>query len=123
MAIAKSIIFFVPGPPQNWQRAGVTASGVHYTPAKTRAYKRHVRACAALAMRGTTFGAARIAVEVEITYATKRRTDLDNAIKGLLDAMNGLVYVDDSQIDDLRVRRVAGEVGVTVRVYALEGSK
>lgn len=116
------IEFFIPGPPQNWERARAVGNR-HYTSDASRAYKRHVRACAALAMRGQPMSAARLGMDITITYADKRRRDLDNGAKAILDALNGLVYVDDSQIDDLRVRRVAGEVGVTVRVYALEESK
>lgn len=116
------IEFHVPGPPQNWQRTNIVGGRV-LTDAKSRAYKRHVRACAGLAMIGAYPLNVRVGVDIAITYADKRRRDLDNGAKALLDAMNGIVYVDDSQIDDLRVRRVAGEVGVTVRVYALDGSK
>ncbi len=116
------IEFRVPGPPQNWQRANIVGGRV-LTDAKSRAYSKHVRACAALAMRGQPMTAARLGMDILVTYTDKRRRDLDNLAKQIGDALNGLVYVDDSQVDDLRVRRVAGEVGVTVRVYALEESK
>lgn len=116
------ITFRVPGPPQNWERARTDGTR-HFTSKASRDYKRHVRACAGLAMMGAYPLNVRVGVDIAITYADKRRRDLDNGAKALLDAMNGIVYVDDSQIDDLRVRRVAGDVGVTVRVYALEGSK
>ena len=53
----------------------------------------------------------------------RRRRDLDNAQKALLDAMKGRLYQDDEQIDDLRI--VRGEVraggGVEVEVEQLEG--
>ncbi len=39
--------------------------------------------------------------------------DVDNAVKGMLDALNGVLYGDDSQIQCLTTRRIeyAGEVG------------
>ena len=45
-------------------------------------------------------------VRVEITlYFKFRRGDLDNRVKAILDALNGLVWIDDSQVDDFRVKR------------------
>lgn len=48
----------------------------------------------------------RLAVDVELWPPDNRRRDLDNTLKCLLDglAIAG-VFVDDGQIDDLRVRR------------------
>ena len=34
----------------------------------------------------------------------KRRIDLDNSIKIILDCLNGIAYVDDSQVVDIRAR-------------------
>lgn len=48
----------------------------------------------------------RLAVEIELCAPTRARLDLDNRLKPLLDAMQHAgVYLDDSQIDDLKVRR------------------
>jgi len=45
-------------------------------------------------------------VRVEITLCFKyRRGDLDNRVKAIFDALNGLVWVDDKQVDDFRVKR------------------
>lgn len=50
------------------------------------------------------------------------RPDCDNLAKGVLDALNGLAYDDDSQVSQLIVRKVKaaeGEVpGVTVELVA-----
>ena len=35
----------------------------------------------------------------------RRRRDLDNLAKAVLDGMNGVLYDDDSQIDNLIIRR------------------
>lgn len=48
----------------------------------------------------------RLAVSIELTPPDKRKRDIDNHIKAALDALqHGGVFVDDSQIDLLRVAR------------------
>jgi crossover junction endodeoxyribonuclease RusA len=63
---------------------------------------------------------ARLAVVIRIYAPDKRRRDLDNIPKGILDSLQRAgVYHDDSQIDDLRIVRGqpgAGMVNVNVRV-------
>ncbi len=62
------------------------------------------------------------AVKVEVEVArTVRMRDLDNMLKVLLDAFQGVAYQNDAAIDELIVRRV-GEVGagmLRVRVAEL----
>lgn len=71
-----------------------------------RAYRRDV--CARLA--GSALGlSGRLRVRVALHAPTRRPLDIDNRLKGLLDAMQHAgVYRDDGQIDRLEVER--GEV-------------
>ena len=46
-----------------------------------------------------------VAVTVQFFFATKRKRDLDNMNKLILDALTGIAYDDDSQICDLRLVR------------------
>jgi crossover junction endodeoxyribonuclease RusA len=46
-----------------------------------------------------------IAVDITVYFGTKRKADLDNFNKLSLDALTGIVWQDDSQIADLRLRR------------------
>lgn len=46
-----------------------------------------------------------IAVSIRYYFATKRKRDLDNQNKLVLDALSGIVYADDSQIDELHLYR------------------
>ena len=66
----------------------------------------------------------RIGVRIDCFPPDKRRRDLDNLCKGLLDAMQHAgQYVDDSQIDDLQLRRqsVAGPDGyVEVKIWEVD---
>lgn len=61
----------------------------------------------------------RLAVLVEAAPPDRRARDLDNTLKALLDALTHAgVWLDDSQIDDLRIVRCphmrGGQVTVTV---------
>lgn len=61
----------------------------------------------------------RLAVEVDAHPPDRRVRDLDNLLKGLLDALrHAHVIDDDGHIDDLRVVRRAAHVGgkVVVRI-------
>jgi hypothetical protein len=52
--------------------------------------------------------AGRLAVTIDVHPPDRRRRDLDNALKALLDALqHGGAYHDDAQIDDLHIRRGA----------------
>lgn len=71
-----------------------------------RAFRRAV--LATLAARGVRPIAGRLAVTIDVHPPDRRRRDLDNALKALLDALqHGGAYHDDAQIDDLRIRRGA----------------
>lgn len=49
------------------------------------------------------------------------KPDIDNSVKSIFDALNGVAYHDDSQIVDLSVRKVYGETPkVEVEIYEYE---
>ena len=60
-----------------------------------------------------------VAVDIEAFMPDRRRRDLDNLAKGLLDALTHAgLWLDDSQVADLRIRRaptLGGVVKVGVR--------
>ncbi len=89
-----------------------------------RAFRRAVQV--ALAARGVQPLAGRLAITIDVHPPDRRRRDLDNALKALLDALeHGGSYSDDAQIDDLRVRRGAcvpgGCVWVRLRPCSAHG--
>ena len=47
----------------------------------------------------------RLAIEVTIYFKTKRRADWDNFHKLSMDALSGIVWEDDSQIEQALVRK------------------
>ena len=102
-----------------------------YTPTKTRAYEDLIRDAAKQAM-GTsepleTPVAAYIYITVPIpqSYSKKRfkdcleglerpckKPDCDNILKAYFDAMNKIVYDDDSQIVEIYSKKVYGTIGM-----------
>lgn len=96
------------------------ANGHAFTPPRTReaetAFAWEARAAHA---RPT---AAQLMVCLDFFIGSRRRVDTDNLAKLVLDSCNGIVWADDSQIRELRVKRDIdrGRPRTVVRVYELE---
>jgi Holliday junction resolvase RusA-like endonuclease len=63
----------------------------------------------------------RAQIEEGKLYPTSK-PDIDNVVKLLCDAMNGVVYADDKQIVDLFVNKVYAEAGSTTVLIAMKGT-
>ena len=96
-----------------------------YTPNKTRIYEQEVRDVVTTAMKGQEPLETPVNVYIYVrlpipqSYSKKRteacleglerptkKPDLDNYAKAILDPMNGIVYLDDSQVVELHVTKV-----------------
>lgn len=124
----------VPGPPQGKERARTVKRGnfVHsYTPEKTVIYENIIKALAIKEMKknGLEMMAGPIELSIkayfEIPKSTSRKRreemanfdilpckkpDADNISKIVADALNGVVYKDDSQICEVFVKKIYGEL-------------
>lgn len=84
-----------------------------------RRYRRAVAEAVQLARAARQLG-QRLAVTIEARMPDRRKRDLDNLPKAVLDGLTHAgVWLDDGQIDDLRVwrsQRMGGVVLVTIRV-------
>lgn len=82
-----------------------------------RKYRRAV-ADAVLQQGRPKIGESRVALDIEVRMPDRRRRDLDNIPKAILDGLTHAgVWADDNQIDDLRVwrsDRMGGTVVVTI---------
>lgn len=133
------ITFTVPGQPVGKGRPRATTIGGNarmYTPAKTADYERMVALHASQAMLGEVPFTGPVQVQMDITFAippswpkSRRiqaleqqlrhtaKPDIDNVTKAVLDASNGVLWIDDSQVVSLMARKRYGNTpGVTVTV-------
>lgn len=102
-----------------------------YTPTKTRDYENVIKEVAKKAMGSNEILETPVTVAIYITvpipasYSKKRteaclkdierpikKPDIDNIAKCFLDAMNNIVYLDDTQVLTLHVTKVYGTVGM-----------
>jgi Holliday junction resolvase RusA-like endonuclease len=111
-----------------------------YTPARTAAFEGKVRAVAADAM--ARFGSrptpdavrVKIAFDRQVSKSWSRAkkaahlgqpivtgADIDNQVKAILDALNGVVWEDDVQVSDIAVSRRWAEVHA-FRIHITEAS-
>ena len=117
------LIFSVEGNPVGKQRPRFTKMGRTYTPKKTSDYESQIKAQALSAMGSAEPLETPVAVyiyinhAIPVSYSKKRRADclagverpkvndIDNVCKCVLDAMNGIVFVDDKQVVSLHATK------------------
>lgn len=97
-------------------------AGRHLISEQGRNYREAVRAYVAEGQTKPITGP--VAVDIEAFFPDRRRRDLDNILKSLLDSLTHAgVWEDDSQIHDLRIRRGAHIAGmVKVQITKLEAA-
>jgi crossover junction endodeoxyribonuclease RusA len=99
-----SAYLVIPGEPVSKERPRFNPkSGSAYTPAKTKAAEKVVAKLYSDEC-GMKFTDA-VALSITCFVSNKRRRDVDNMGKLILDALNGVAYVDDSQVHDLVVKK------------------
>ena len=96
------VSFVVPGNPVPWQRAR-SARGQRFTAPETRIYRDKVRAHAHNARVRPLAGPVQIACVFH--RSTRHACDIDNLIKTVLDALNGVAYADDRQVVHIVARK------------------
>ena len=119
------LTFFVPGVPIPKARPRFMKNGHTWTPDSTTAWEHTIATYARQAMAKAQWRGpsdACFAVRTDFHLATGHRKDVDNMAKAVLDSCNKLIWKDDSQIADLRVKRFlrAGSPGVWVRATIIE---
>ena len=141
------IEFFVQGVPQAWQRAGVNfKKGVHFTQPETEKWKERLvwsaRAAKKLPKNPTSWPCFvwllfffpepkgyRLSNGIDFSAEARKHVydgelicenskDVDNLAKSVLDAFNGLIWVDDHKCRLREADKVytRGEPGVQIRV-------
>lgn len=115
-----ALTFHVPGNPRSWKRAA-RGKGFTFVDPTSAAYRNLVALSAVAALPSGWIRGLRYFVAIEAAFPTRGRTDLDNIAKQACDALNGIVWDDDSQIDELHVKRLwtHDEPGIRVTVFVL----
>lgn len=132
------IRFTVPGKPIGKGRARATLRGGKarlYTPGKTVAYEGLIALAGQAAMADAVPFAGAVTVNViavfeipaswpkrrkEAAYWHTSKPDADNIAKALGDGLNGVCWLDDSQVASMRILKVYGATpGLHVEVEAL----
>lgn len=138
----RSVSFTVPGAPvgKGRPRAFRRGNGIAmHTPEKTANYEALVRMVAAESMAGAApmLGAVAVDLCIDLTppasWSNRKRDqavagewvptskpDIDNTIKAIFDAMNGVVWGDDRQVAALAAKKQYAATGC-VRVTVTEG--
>lgn len=139
------IKFEISGQPVGQGRPRVVHRGRYshaFDPPKSRAYKQNARLLLMAAYHGKPLaGPVRISVQaffgVPKSYSKKKqkaclageiwptkKPDADNILKGVMDACNGIAYLDDKQVvDDHTTKQYAAEPRVVVQIEALGGKQ
>lgn len=109
-----SLEFTIPATPQPQERPMVLRRGWTIERPKSRAAKKVVQLHAQNALRkqeSSILGpecTARLSVNLQF-FGARRNADLDNLYKLITDAMQGVLYKNDSQIDHARIWRHGSE--------------
>ena len=90
------VSFTVPGPPTPYTR--VLKGSQQPRAMKYRAYRDLVGLRANLAGAEPFEGPVDVRVQIYVPKPDRRRFDIDNVLKGILDALNGVCYADDKQV-------------------------
>lgn len=141
----RTVGFLVPGKPVGKGRPRAAKQGKHitlYTPEKTVSYESTVALAASQAMAGKPLIDGPVSVIMQMvapvpgSWSNRKKDhaldgiimpitkpDMDNVVKAIFDAVNGVVWHDDTQVVDLQVRKRYGATPcVNVIVSQLEAA-
>lgn len=115
-----ALTFRVPGNPRSWKRAA-RGKGRTYVDPDSAMYRNLVVLAAVAARPDGWDRSRRFFLSLEFANATRGRIDASNVTKQVEDALNGILWDDDSQIDELHVKRLwtHDDPGLRVTVFVL----
>ena len=139
-----TVTVFIPGEPQGKERPKFARAGAHvktYTPEKTVVYESRVRFEYIRHCKVRFPEDAVLEVDITAVFSIPKRTpkknlagmldgsvrptrkpDVDNIVKIILDALNGVVYKDDAKVVAVTARKIYGKdenVGVIVKIRSV----
>jgi Holliday junction resolvase RusA-like endonuclease len=114
------ISFFVSGHPVPKQSFVYDGHGHGHSKPEVKAWQSIIRWRVGEDMRLSNYEVIIGPLELELSFVLldKRRRDLDNLSKAVCDALNGLLYLDDSQIVKLTITKTVDRDKVGVHIVA-----
>jgi Holliday junction resolvase RusA-like endonuclease len=117
-----TVAFTVPGRPVPKQRPRLGRNGNIYTPKNCREYEKTVGWVARRLFKSPLDGPVELHVRL---YLNSKGGDLDNYIKAICDGLNGVAWLDDSQVERIMASMCINEVvaeraEVLVKVVEIE---
>jgi Holliday junction resolvase RusA-like endonuclease len=100
------------------ERPRSTAKGQTYTPARTREAEKVIGTLLRAANRNSPPVDEPVGVALHFDCTSRRRNDVDNLAKLVLDAANGIVWTDDRHVAELHVTRTQGAATPRVQLQA-----
>lgn len=95
------------------------ANGGHYLSREHKLFRTDVATL--ILMAGVKHGSERLMISMEAFPPDRRRRDIDNLIKPVLDALqHGGAYADDSQVDAISIKRGEIRSGGAIEVILRE---
>jgi crossover junction endodeoxyribonuclease RusA len=120
-AMNDPIIFLVDGKPRAKQSFRYTENGGGFTDPGVKAWQDTVSTKARQEMFGRDPITGPVAVRLVFVLKTKRKIDIDNLSKGVLDSLKDIVFGDDSDVVNLHaVKHIMPKAtpGVYIEVHA-----
>lgn len=123
--MSEIVYFTVTGDPTPKQSFRIGKNGNHYKDAGVKAWQMLVKSEASFVMGRQAPLAGPLAVTIDFYLPDRKRRDLDNLSKAVLDACNKVVWKDDNQVEALKLFKWYGrpETGVTVTVQQINGNE
>jgi len=111
----------IPGNPIPKARPRIV-NGRAYTPERTAEWEEIVRNTAMLQWTGRPLGGP-LSILMHFSRKNRRRCDLDNLVKAVLDGLQGVVFADDWQIVTLAASKSVNrdDPGVEIEIEELAG--
>ena len=97
--------FWIDGVAVPKQSFRYTSKGGGYRDPRVTAWEERVACAAKEKLAGRAMIAGDLSVQLRFYMPTRRRTDVDNLSKGVLDAIKGILFADDAQVVDLHVTK------------------
>ena len=114
------VAFTVSGEPIPKGRPRAKAGQRSFTPKRTVEAEKRVQGAFHALHPGFRPLTGRLLLSASFYRATARHVDADNLAKLATDALNGVAYVDDEQIEELHVRRFYGvgdQARTVIRIF------